>query len=261
MSPTLTAETENKILTETNEPRRIHRIPLSLPIRIEGKDDPTAKWEEITRLKDLSPFGAGFILTRPVKRGRLLQLTVPMPRQMRCYDYLESQYKVWGIVRRCITVGNPPAQNYFIGVAFIGKVPPRSYMENPAQIYEISNRAEEGLWSITYADENPDESNIPKEDRRHSRYGIPVNMMIEVIDKDGNVIKSEPTVSENISLSGASVFTTLQVEVGSFLKVTSPQYESAIKAIVRGKRIGPDGIPRLHIEFIDHFFPLEGIEY
>jgi hypothetical protein len=29
---------------------------------------------------------------------------------------------------------------------------------------------------------------------------------------------------------------------------------------VRGKRVGADGIVRLHIEFIDHLFPLEGIE-
>jgi hypothetical protein len=29
---------------------------------------------------------------------------------------------------------------------------------------------------------------------------------------------------------------------------------------VRGRRIAPDGISRLHIEFVDRFFPLERIE-
>lgn len=254
MSATLTADTDAK------EDRRIHRIPISLPVRIQGKDDPKDSWSEITRLKDVSPFGASFMLKRPVKRGRLVQLTIPMPRQMRCYDFMESQYKVWSIVRRCIRKDENAEELYFIGVAFIGKVPPKSYVENPAKIYEISHRAEQGLWNITIADPNPDESNVPKEDRRHSRYAIPVNLTVEVTDEEGNVKTAEPTVSENISLGGASVFTSLSVEVGTYLKVTSPQYETSIKAIVRGRRIGPDGIPRLHIEFIDNFFPLQGIE-
>ena len=249
MSATMTVETE--------ETRRIKRLSLTLPMRVEGKDDPNDKWDEITHLKDISPFGAGFMLKRPVKRGRLVQLTLPMPRQMRCYDFAEAQYKVWGIVRRCITQDN---KGYFIGVAFIGKMPPKSYFDNPASIYEISKRDEEGLWQITSAPSEPDESNIPKEDRRHSRYGIPINMNVQVIDKNGNVLQSESTVSENISLGGASIFTSFNLEQGTYLKVTSLQYETSIKAIVRGRRLGPDGIPRLHIEFIDNFFPLEGID-
>lgn len=254
MPATITADPDAK------EDRRIHRIPISLPVRIQGKDDPTDTWSEITRLKDVSPFGASFMLNRPIKRGRLVHLTIPMPRQMRCYDFLESQYKVWAIVRRCIRKDQNSEEAYFIGVAFIGKAPPKSYVENPAKIYEISHRAEEGLWNITIAEADPDESNVPKEDRRHSRYAIPVNLTVEVTDKDGNVQTAEPTVSENISLGGAAVFTSLPVEVGTYLKVTSPQYETSIKAIVRGRRIGPDGIPRLHIEFLDNFFPLQGIQ-
>ena len=45
-----------------------------------------------------------------------------------------------------------------------------------------------------------------------------------------------------------------------FVRVRSDQHEGSIIAIVRGKRIGSNGIPRVHIEFIDRFFPLEGIE-
>lgn len=257
MPATLTPETDT---TETLESRRIQRVPLTLPLRVEGKDDPEDQWDEISRLIDISPFGAGFNLKRPVKRGRLVQLTLPMPRQMRCYDHMESQYKVWGIVRRCLPLEGYDEEGYFIGVAFIGKTPPQSYLNNPSQIYEISHRADEGLWEIKNAPAIPDETNVPKEDRRHSRYAIPVNLTVDIIDKDGNILETEPTVSENISLGGASIFTSLNVNSGSYLKVTSEQYKSSIKAIVRGKRIGSDGIPRLHIEFIDNFFPLEGIE-
>lgn len=249
--------------TEKTHERRIDRMPINLPLKVEGKDAVDDSWEEITRLRDVSAFGAGFTLSRPIKRGRLLRLTLPMPRQMRCYDFFEAQYNSWAIVRRCIPVEDKESPAYLVGVAFIGKVPPKSYVEDPSIVYEVSNRTEgnKGLWEIRLADANPDESRIPKEDRRHSRLAIPVSMDVESVDDNGNVRESEPTVAENISLGGASIFTSLTVEVGSFLHITSSQYQTTIKAIVRGRRVGPDGIPRLHIEFIDHFFPLTGIEF
>jgi hypothetical protein len=40
----------------------------------------------------------------------------------------------------------------------------------------------------------------------------------------------------------------------------SEQCDVSITLVVSGKHFGQDGIPRLHIEFIYRFFPLEGIE-
>lgn len=243
------------------EDRRIQRIGLALPIRVEGKVNKEVAWNEITRLQDVSAFGAGFNLNRPVKRGRLLALTMPMPRQLRCYDYMEPQYRVWGLVRRCVTIKNSiAAEQYAIGVAFIGKHPPLTYREDPAKLYDIIKLEEKGFWQIVEAPDRPDERDLPKELRRHSRYQIPVNVLLEILDEEGNVITAEMTVTENLSLGGASVFTSLNADVGSFLRVTSEQYNTTIISVVRGKRMGPDSIPRLHIEFVDHFFPLEGID-
>ena len=106
----------------------------------------------------------------------------------------------------------------------------------------------------------PDESDLPPEHRRHSRFQIPLNISIETIDEEGLPTASEVTVTENISLGGASIFNTLDAEVGSFVRVKSDQYNVSIISIVRGKRLGKDGIPRIHVEFIDRFFPLDGIE-
>ena len=86
------------------EKRRMQRISMQLPIKIEVRVDQKKEWEEITRIKDISTFGTGFVLSRPVKRGRLIYMTIPMPRKLRNYDLSESQYKIWGIVRRCITI-------------------------------------------------------------------------------------------------------------------------------------------------------------
>jgi hypothetical protein len=244
-----------------NEDRRIQRIGLALPIRIEGKVNKEVAWSEITRLQDVSAFGAGFHLNRPVKRGRLVAMTLPMPRQLRCYDYMEPQYRIWGLVRRCVAVKNQiDAEQYAIGVAFIGKHPPVTYTENPAKLFDITQLEERGFWKLVEAPERPDERDLPKELRRHSRYQIPVNVLLEILDEEGNVIEAEMTVTENISFSGASVFTSLHADVGSFIRVSSEQYNTTIISVVRGKRLGPDSIPRLHVEFIDHYFPLQGIE-
>lgn len=243
------------------ETRRIQRLTLALPVRVEGKIDKTVSWNEITRLKDISALGAGFLLSRPVKRGRIVALTLPMPRQLRCYDHMEPQYRVWGLVRRCVTVkNNTTPEQYAIGLAFIGKNPPMGYSDNPAQLYDIIERSEDGFWQITEAPGNPDERELPRELRRHSRYPIPISFLIETLDDEGNVTAAEMTVTENISLGGAAVFTSLETYPGAFLRVTSEQYKTTIISVVRGRRVGPDGIPRLHLEFIDHFFPLEGIE-
>lgn len=243
------------------EDRRIQRVSLALPVRIESKVNRTYAWDEVTRLNDVSAFGAGFNLRRPVKRGRLVQMTIPLPRQLRCYDYMEPQYKVWALVRRCIPI-NKHNQNesYAIGVAFVGKNPPSSYIHDPAKLYDITQISENNLWNIREAEEAIDESDMPKENRRHTRFHIPVGMTLDLVDEDGNTLGSEMTVSENVSLGGAAIFTSLEVEIGSFVRVKCDQYNVSIISIVRGKRIGKDGITRLHVEFIDRFFPLDGIE-
>ena len=209
---------------------------------------------------DVSAFGAGFNLLHPIKRGRLVQMTIPLSRQLRNYDFLEPQYKVWGIVRHCIPVKDKKGERYAIGTAFIGKYPPESYLNNPSKLYEIANREESNFWNIVEAPIESDDSHLPKEDRRHTRYQIPVAITLESLDDIGNTVSTETSVTENISLGGASVFTNLSVWVGAFLRVTCEQYNVSITSIVRGKRVASDGITRLHIEFFDRYFPLQGIE-
>jgi len=244
---------------QDKENRRIQRISLPLPVRIEVRVDRNVAWNEITRLSDVSAFGAGFNLKRPIKRGRLILMTIPMPRQLRSYDYSEPQYKIWGLVRRCISA---PRGEYSIGVAFIGKAPPPDFLEHPSMLYDISHRMDEGegFFRLVDADLMASEDHLPPDQRKQTRFHIPESLRLEKVDEQGTILESETTVTENVSLGGAAVFTTLQVETGDFLRVTSDRFNITILAIARGVRTGPDNIPRLHLEFIDRFFPLEGIE-
>lgn len=243
------------------ENRRIQRISLPLPVRVEVRIDSLVNWNEVTRLSDVSAFGCGFSLKRPVKRGRLVQLTIPMPRQLRSFDYSEPQYRIWGIVRRCISVERTLTPEYSVGVAFTGKTPPSGFLERPSMLFDVARRdASDGFWHITPANLMADESDLPKDLRKQTRYFIPEQLVVAQVDGSGNEIVSETTVTENISLGGASVFTTLKAEAGTFVRVTSDRFNVTILSIVRGARVGEDGITRLHIEFIDRLFPLEGIE-
>lgn len=247
-------------VTVEKDSRRIQRYSLSLPARVEVRLDTSFTWNEITRLEDVSAFGAGLNLKRPVKRGRLLHMSVPMPRQLRCYDFLEPQYSVWGLVRRCVPLGdNPAAENYAVGVAFVGKNPPAAYTDNPSTLFDLGDREDGGLWKLTVADLKADESGLPAYLRRHTRFSIPESLLIEMLDENGDVIASEVSVTENISVGGASVFTSFDVVNGSFLRVKSERHDLDIISIVRGRHLGADGIVRLHLEFIDHLYPLEGI--
>ena len=242
-----------------DESRRIQRISLPLPVRVELMIDPSTQWNEITRLLDVSAFGAGFMLKRPLKRGRLVLLTIPMPRQLRSYDFSEPQYRIWAVVRRSIAVEKSGQETeYSVGVAFVGKNPPAGYLENPATLYDISARSKEG-WHLIPADLMADESDLPVHLRKQSRFHIPEELTIQKIDSAGVVLQEELTVTENISIGGAAVFTTIDTEVGSFFRVRSERFGVTILSIVRTKRIGDDGVTRLHLEFVDRLFPLEGI--
>src|ERR1044071_7119972 len=75
------------------------RLALQLPVRLRVRETLDYEWTEMTRLMNVTPFGAGFTLKRPTEKGRLLHMTIPMPRQLRVYDHVEDQYRIWGIVR------------------------------------------------------------------------------------------------------------------------------------------------------------------
>ena len=70
------------------------------------------------------------------------------------------------------------------------------------------------------------------------------------------MIETEHTVTENISSKGATLFTTLEIPLGRFIRLTSEQYRITAHAAIRSRSTGADGVPRIHVEFIDKEWPL-----
>ena len=241
--------------------RRVReRLELQLPVRVTCRETTKYEWTELTRLLNVTPFGARCTLARPTESGRLIHLTMPLPRQLRCFDHVEEQYRVWAIVRHVAPVPSSVPPRFEVGVAFIGKRPPASYTNDPSQRYEITSALESGLWQVNEqarASRRVFDAGTP---RPATRLQMAVDVTVEVFNEKGEIAGSEQTVTENISRRGASVFTTLNVERGRFIRLTSMQYNIAVIAAVRAQRAGADGIPRLHVEFVDKQWPLEGVE-
>ena len=238
---------------EGKSQRQRERFELALPVRVQVRESLDHEWIEISRLVDVTPFGARLTLKRPIESGRLVLLTLPMPRPLRCFDHVEDQYRVWSLVRnvKLIDPSRDKGALVEIGVAFVGKRAPRSFEEDPSRRYEIARSIDElGLAAIT--EESSDSiSEIEATDKRKdTRHNIPVEVLVEVFAPDGSLAQSESTVTENISRQGAAIFTTLDLSPGQFVKLSSQQYQTPFLAVVRNRHVAPDGIERLHLEFV-----------
>jgi hypothetical protein len=236
---------------ERNWKRIRERLALQLPVRIHCREAPDFEWTEITRLANVTPFGAAFTLTRPTEKGRLLHMTIPMPRQLRVFDHVEDQYRIWAIVRHLKGKTTDKGPAFEVGVAFIGKRAPASYNDDPAKRYEIATSVTGALASI---DETLPHSSA--DERAYTRHRMAVDMLVEMIDPNGAVVQTEQTVTENISAQGATIFTTLAIPIGRFIRVTSEQYRTTAYAAIRSHSTGADGVARIHVEFVDKQWPL-----
>jgi len=247
---------KNKI--EGEESRRLReRIGLGLPVQIRGRESLNHEWTEMSRLLDVTPFGARTRIKHPIEIGRLLLLTMAMPRQLRCFDHVEPQYRVWSLVRNLKLLDQKKDKGALIeiGVAFVGKHPPRSFEQDPTRRYEIGRPAS-GLWTLQEESEAGLSEIDNTDKRKETRHTIPIEVFIEVLSEEGAVEEHEATATENISQHGATVFTALKVEPRRFVKLSSHQHGTEILAVVRGRRAGSDGITRLHLEFVGSEWPL-----
>lgn len=231
-------------------PRAAKREEARLPVRVKCHESEAGEWEQLTDLLNVSPFGALLQISRPTEPGRLLHLTLPMPRRLRCYDHDDEHYRIWSLVRhiKTLTAEKDQLPPFEIGVAFIGKDCPTRHATDPAERYDIeSPTTETGLWSLRER---------PGGDRRsEARHNIADDVVIEIYDVAGRVYTSEATKTENISRHGMALITKLNIVRGRYVRVRSAQYEIAVIAAVRRLGHVGDSRNRLHLEFVDQQWP------
>ncbi|HKZ81009.1 MAG TPA: PilZ domain-containing protein [Pyrinomonadaceae bacterium] len=235
--------------------RRGERQQLQLPVEVQCRESSDFGWTSTALLLDVTPFGARMRIPHPTEPGRLLQISLPLPRQLRCYDHDKEQYVVWALVRhmKAIDAESDRAPECEIGVAFVGKEPPASFQDDPARRYQLGPpEAEDNFWII---DEAADREASGRERRLEQRHKVQDEILIEVYDADGRVFSRELARTENISRHGMSVLTTLNVVRGRYVRIRSAYYKMAVIAAVRRLRRGNDGSKHLHLEFVDQQWP------
>ena len=229
------------------------RIFMSLYAVVKAKDVASGRhWKEVADLISVSPTGASFNLPRSAETGTLMSLTIPLPIQMRCYDFEKEFYRVWGLVQHCAPMGAEKATRFHVGVAFIGKAAPKSHQNNPAQHYRISGVDDAGLWKVQ-------ETKTEFKQRSDVRFWSSIDIYLALVDRKDGSLGGERTTAENVSRSGAAVFTTLDVGIGDRVKFISEQYDFSGLAVVCNKQIGDDERTRVHLRFVESAFPIEAL--
>ncbi|MGD9629817.1 MAG: PilZ domain-containing protein [Pyrinomonadaceae bacterium] len=220
---------------------------------VKGKDTPDTTWKEVADVASVSATGAGFYIQRECQVGTILAVMVPLAPHLRCYDHDKELYRVLGLVQHCQPLSGEDAVGYHVGVAFIGKHAPESYKENPKQNYKICGMNSDGLWKIT-------EARSPYKARRHLRFWASVDLYLALVDAQRDSLNGERTSTENISKSGAAVFSNLDVNVGDRVKFICEKYDFSGLAVVCNRHTGSDGRQRLHLQFVENTFPVEKLK-
>ncbi|MEO8649500.1 MAG: PilZ domain-containing protein [Acidobacteriota bacterium] len=231
------------------EDRTAQASSMSLYTVVKAKDS-EGSWKEVADIISISASGAGFYLPRACVVGTLVSLMVPMPENLRCYDHEKEFYKVWGLVQHSYPLKDSEGEpTNHVGVAFIGKTPPDSYHDDPQQTYRICGMNSIGLWVI-------EEAKTPFKARQHPRFRKSVDLYLAVLDAKQRTVGGEKAVTENISKSGAAVFTTLDVGVGDRVKFICEKYDFSGLAVVCNRQETNESKTRLHIQFVENEFPI-----
>lgn len=189
-------------------------------------------------------------MTRPCGVGNLVSLMLQLPAHLRCYDHDQEFYNVWGLVQHCQMSSSDEMAAYHVGVAFIGKAPPPSYVGNPLQNYRICGMNEDGLWNVA-------ESTTRFVPRKDLRYWKAIDLYLALIDARRETIGGEWTITENISKRGAAVVSTLDLSVGDRVKFISEEFDFSGLAVVCNRQTIDDDRSRLNLEFVENTFPVE----
>ncbi len=234
--------------------RRRARISLSLPIRVFCRESAGYEWTAQSRLIDVTQFGAGFTLERPVDVGRVIRLIMPLPSKLRCFDHAEPMYSVWSLVRHTTAIAAAEQRQstlFRVGVGFIGKQAPASYQEDPTVRYEplpirVGQNTRWKLGRLAAVNQ-----------RRETRLLLPREVIVEALDENGEPAMQENTVTETLSSLGTCIPTNLDVGVGRIVRIRSAIDRVSVFAAIRSREIAADGVARLGLEFVGSRWPLD----
>jgi hypothetical protein len=208
--------------------RRHERFRLSIPVRVNGFSAEADEWQELTQSVDVSRGGILLKLRRSVHEGSILYLTMPLPVKLRNYDYFDTSYCIYAIVRWAQLAEKGI---WLAGLEFLGEQPVGDISDNP--------------WNMAHADEKDDRREVPR--KKHSKV-----VGIEYFDQSLDYIKRESAFAENLSQTGMRVCVKDPPAQFELVRVTSKPDSFESFATVVNRYVGKDSFERLCLQFIEN---------
>jgi PilZ domain len=99
-----------------DDKRRQKRVEVNIPIRVKWADPQGNRFEEVTRSINVSADGAMFLLKQQLRMGMVLELSLPLPKQMQKGSSPKAVYEAMGLVTR--VEHTPDRSGFRIAVRF-----------------------------------------------------------------------------------------------------------------------------------------------
>jgi hypothetical protein len=214
--------------------RKDGRLPLHVPVLVQGRQPDGETWEEMTTSEDASQAGISLRLHHAVQIGQALHLSMPLPKRLRRHDLTDPSYRIYGLVRNV-----SPGSHHRVGLMFLGKHPPRGEESLPSGLFLLPSDPK------------------PEERRRFPRLESHLGLRVRRTSAGAGGATEEETQAENLSKWGALVRTSLPVAKGEMVEVEELEGRFRTRAEIRNVSIGPDGHPRLNLLFLDQPVPEE----
>ena len=204
---------------------------------------------EDTRLLGVTQRGATLELSEPPSPGHLVRLVLPTAGN--------SSVSLWALVWGIAGAQTAGRQTFTVSLLFFGTDIASNFAENPEAGYAYV--AEDGGLFRLQSYPSGGLAGTPwSERRRDSRLHLPVEVTTELLDEGGGVAARELAITENISRGGAALRTALPAPLDSRVRLTCERYKVVLDSVVRACNVGPDNITRMHVEFIDGQWPIDG---
>jgi hypothetical protein len=209
------------------ERRKEARMSVRLPVQIQGFDVDGMAWDEMTSTDDVSFGGVSFQLRHAVALGQAVHLSLPMPKRFRRYDLTTPSYRVYAIARKV----EPVAVGQRVGVMFLGRNAPQGFASANERFLLAGDRPPE-----------PERRTLPR---------FPLAMQLRVRRQlcGAGTPAEEFALTENVSLEGALLLTTLPIMKGETVELEEIGGGFRSLAEVEKIIIGRDNLPRLSLRF------------
>jgi CheY-like chemotaxis protein/curved DNA-binding protein CbpA len=209
--------------------RRTDRRKQVLPVRVSGYDRTGGEWSELTETIDVSRTGSRLRLRRRVRHRTLVQLSLPLPSELRSHGGLDDNYNVYALVRR---VDGPRDGRRIVGLEFVGENPPPGFREKPWATFHMK-------WT---GDERRREPRVPKSE----------TVTIEYLDDAMLPLRRDQAVTENIGPRGMRIRLSKPAPEFDLVKIIRGDEKRESVAAVSDRYFDKDGLERICLRFISN---------